>query len=132
VTATTSYDEVTAPRTDRRKLLRKVIAGAAPFDGVMGVACLAAAGRFGDWLSISAGTVRATGVVFLVAAAAGAAVLARGGRDVRLIVAANALFAAWCLAVIGADDPNAIGTALLAVSAIASGGTALVEHRLSR
>lgn len=112
-------------------MLRRIIAGAMPFDGVMGVACLAAASQFGDWLSISAGTVRATGGVFLVAAAAGAFVLARGVKDVRLIVAANALFAAWCLAAAGFAGPNAIGAALLVVSAVAAAGTAVVEHRLA-
>src|SRR4051794_11710833 len=131
VTTATSYDEVAGPRTDRSRLLRSIVAGAMPFDAVMGVACLAAASRFGDWLSVSAGTMRATGGVFLVAAVAGAVVLRRGVNDVRLIVAANALFAAWCLAVVGLDGPNAIGTALFAVSALASAGTAVVEHRLA-
>jgi hypothetical protein len=131
VTTATSYDEVAGPRTDRRRLLRSVVAGAMPFDAVMGVACLAAAGRFGDWLSVSTGTIRATGGVFLVAAVAGAVVLRRGVNDVRLIVAGNALFAAWCLAVVGLDGPNAVGTALFAVSALASAVTAVVEHRLA-
>src|SRR3954451_18199692 len=114
VTTATSYDQVTDRSPDRRRTLRTIVAGAMPFDGVMGIACLAAAGKFGDWLSISAGTVRATGAVFLVAAAAGAFVLARGVKDVRPIVAANALFAAWCLAALGFAGPNAVGAALLA------------------
>lgn len=128
----TSYDQVTERSTDRRRTLRTIVAGAMPFDGVVGVACLAAASKFGDWLSISAGTVRATGAVFLVAAAAGAFVLARGVKDVRPIVAANALFAVWCLAALAFDEPNALGAALLAVSALASAGTAVVEHRLAQ
>ena len=132
MTTATSYDQVTGRSTDRRRLLRTIISGAMPFDGVMGVVCLAAASQIGDWLSITAGTVRITGGVFLVAAVAGAAVLRRGMSDVRPIVAANALFAAWCLVVLGLDGPNAIGAALLAVSALASAGTAVAEHRLSR
>jgi hypothetical protein len=113
-------------------MLRRIIAGAMPFDGVMGVACLAGASRFGDWLSISTATVRVTGGVFLVAAAAGAFVLARGVKNVRPIVAGNVLFAAWCLAAVGFAGPNAIGAALLVVSAVAAAGTAVVERRLSR
>ena len=132
MTTATSYDQVTGRGTDRRRMLRTIISGAMPFDGVMGVVCLAAATQIGDWLSITAGTVRITGGVFLVAALAGAAVLRRGVSDVRPIVAANAVFAAWCLLVLGLDGPNAIGAALLAVSALASAGTAVAEHRLSR
>lgn len=132
MTTATSYDQVSGRSTDRRRPLRTIVAGAMPFDGVMGVVCLAAANQIGDWLSITAGTVRITGGVFLVAALAGAVVLRRGVSDVRPIVAANAIFGAWCLLVLGLDGPNAIGAALFAVSALASAGTAAVEHRLSR
>src|SRR3954469_12925923 len=129
VTTATSYDQVSGRSTDRRRMLRTIVTGAMPFDGVMGVVCLAAASQIGDWLSVSAGTIRITGGVFLVAAVAGAFVLRRGVSDVRPIVAANAVFAAWCLLALGLDGPNAIGAALLAVSALASAGTAVVEHR---
>jgi len=132
VTTATSYDEVAERSTDRKSMLRRIVAGAMPFDGVMGVVWLAAAGQFADWLSVSAETVRVTGGVFLVAAAAGAFVLARGVKDVRPVVAGNALFAVWCLAALAFAGPNALGSALLAVSALASAGTAVVEHRLSR
>src|SRR3954468_332477 len=132
VTTATSYDQVSGRSTDRRRLLRTVVTGAMPFDGVMGVVCLAAASQIGDWLSVSAGTIRVTGGVFLVAAVAGAFVLRRGVNDVRPIVAGNAVFAAWCLAALALDGPNALGAALFAVSALASAGTAIVEHRLSR
>jgi hypothetical protein len=127
---TTTYDRTPPTTFQRHGLVRKVIAGAAPFDGAMGVACLAAATRFAGWLSVGTGTVRATGLVFLVAAAAGAWTLVRPSRDVRRIVGANAVFALWCLAVIGFASPNAAGTSILAASAVAAAGTALVERRL--
>ena len=130
-TVVTSYDAEVAPAT-RHGLLRRMIAGAALFDGAMGVFTLAAAGAVGDWLSIGSSPVRITGGVFLVAALAGAATLRRHDFDARGIVAANAVFAAWCLVVLGVDGPNAVGVALLIASAVASGGTAISEWVLSR
>jgi hypothetical protein len=129
-TTTTTYEHVAATTSQRHGLVRTIIAGATPFDGIMGVACLAAASRFAGWLSVGTGTVRATGVVFLAAAAVGAWTLRRPSLEVRWIVTANAVFAAWCLAVIGFAGPDAVGTAILAVSAVTSAGTAVVEHRL--
>jgi len=130
-TAETTYRDTTTTGT-RRDLLRRVIAGAAPFDGVMGIACLVGASTFGSWLSVSAGAVRTTGAVFLAAGVVGAWTLRRQQLDVRPIVAANAVFAIWCLLVLALDGPNAVGAALLIVSAVASGGTAVAEHRLAR
>jgi hypothetical protein len=128
---TTTYDHTPVTTSQRHGLVRRIIAGAAPFDGAMGVACLAAATRFAGWLSVGTATVRATGLVFLVAAAAGAWTLARPSLDVRRIVGANAVFALWCIAVLGFASPDAVGAAALAVSAVAAAGTALVERRLS-
>jgi hypothetical protein len=126
----TSHHNTHATTSQRNGLVRKIIAGAAPFDGAMGVACLAAATHFAGWLSVGTGTVRATGLVFLVAAAAGAWTLARPSLDVRWIVGANTAFAVWCIAVIGFAGPDAVGAAVLAVSAVAAAGTAVAEHRL--
>jgi hypothetical protein len=108
-----------------------VVAGAAGFDAAMGVACLAAAGSFGGWLSIPVVAVRTTGVVFLAAAAAGAWTARRSAADVRVIVAANAVFALWCLVVLAADGPNVLGTVLLSASVLASAATAVLERRLA-
>jgi hypothetical protein len=130
-TVATSYGDTTTADDRRQSLVRRVITGAAPFDGVMGIACLAAAAQFGDWLSVGAGAIRATGVVFLAAAVAGVWTLRRPSLDVRAIVAANAVFAVWCLVVLATDGPNSFGEALLIVSAVASGGTAVAEHRLA-
>jgi len=127
---TTTFDNRTATTTDRGPL-RRMLTGAALFDGAMGVACLAAASDFGRWLAIGTAPVRVTGGIFLLAAAAGAFVLARGVKDVRPIVAANALFAAWCLVMLGVDSPNALGIVLLAGAAATSGATAIAEHRLA-
>lgn len=131
--ATTTYDgTLDSPSAQGRTTLRRIIAGAAPFDGVMGVACLAAAGTIGSWLGVSSTSVRVTGVVFVLAAAAGVVTLAQSARDVRGIVAANAGFAACCLGVLAFDRPNALGAVLLAGGAICSAGTAVAEHRLAR
>jgi hypothetical protein len=127
---TTTYDHPHATTTQRHGLVRKIVAGAAPFDATMAVACLAAATHFAGWLSVGTGTVRATGLVFGVAAAAGAWTLARPSLDVRWMAGANAGFALWCVAVIGFAGPDAVGAAILAVSAVTAAGTALVEHRL--
>jgi hypothetical protein len=128
---TTTYDHTHPTTSQRHGLVRKIIAGAAPFDGAMGIACLAASTRFAGWLSVGTGTVRATGLVFLVAAAAGAWTLARPSLDVRWIVGANAAFAVWCVAAIGFAGPDAVGAAVLAVSAVAAAGTAVAERRLA-
>jgi hypothetical protein len=128
---TTTYDRTPATTSQRHGLVRRIIAGAAPFDGAMGVACFAAATRFAGGLSVGTGTVRTTGGVFLVAAAVGACTLARPSLDVRWIVGANTAFALWCIAVIGFAHPDAVGAAILGVSAVAAAGTALIERRLS-
>ena len=128
---TTTYERVET-HTQPRQTLRQIVTGAAAFDGAMGVFCLAAADQIASWLSVGTTSVRVTGAVFLVAAAEGVITLARSLRDVRWIVAANAVFAACCLGVLAFDDPNALGDVLLAGGAICSGGTALVEHRLAR
>jgi hypothetical protein len=36
----------------------------------------------------------------------------------------------WCVAAIGFAGPDAVGAAVLAVSAVAAAGTAVAEHRL--
>jgi hypothetical protein len=131
-TATTAYDERLVAPDRRRRTLRRIIAGAAPFDGAMGVFCLAAATQVASWLSVSTTSVRVTGVVFLVAAAEGVVTLARSVRDVRWIVAANGLFAATCLGVLAFDHPDVLGGVLLAGGAVCSGATAVAEHRLGR
>lgn len=130
--APTTYGDAHSTTRAPAGLLKRVLTGAAAFDAGMGIACLAVAGTFGDWLSVSAGVVRATGGVFLVAAAAGVWTARRTSADVRAIVAANAIFSVWCLLVLATDGPNAIGAALLVVSAIVSAATALLEHRLAR
>ena len=132
MTTTLSNDLVATDRGSRSSVLRRLIAGAAPFDGLMGIACLVAADRFGNWLSVSGAAVRTTGAVFLLAAVTGAWTLRRDVADVRAIVAANAAFAIWCLVVLGIDGPHALGATLLVVSAVASAGTAVAEHRLAR
>jgi len=130
-TASTTYQKATTTEK-RRPGLRQMIAGAAVFDGVMGVACLVAVDRFGGWLSVPSAAVATTGGVFLVAALIGVWTARRAAADVRPIVAANAVFALWCLVVLTFDNPNMLGAALLVVSAIASAGTAVTEHQLAR
>jgi hypothetical protein len=129
-TTITFHDRGRDATSQPRGLVRKIIAGAVPFDGGMGLACLAVPTRFAGWLSVGTGTVRATGLVFGVAAAVGAWTLARPSLDVRWIVAANVGFAFWCVAAIGFAGPDAVGAAILAVSAVAAAGTAVVERRL--
>lgn len=130
--APTTYGDTTSPARASAGQLKRVLTGAATFDAGMGVACLAAAATFGSWLSIPTAAVRATGGVFLLAAVTGAWTVRRASVDVRPIVAANVVFAVWCLLVLATDGPNAVGAALLAVSVLASGGTAVLEHRLAR
>lgn len=128
---TTTFDNRTATSGQGHRQLRQMLAGAAVFDGVMGVTCLAAASEFGRWLAVGTAPMRVTGAIFLVAAAAGAATLRRRTSDVRLIAGANLLFAAWCLVMLGVDSPNVVGAVLLVGAAATSAGTAVLEHRLS-
>lgn len=128
-TTAMTYDQRTTG-SDRQRLIRRVLTGAATFDATMGAVCLAAAGPIADWLSISEGSVRITAVVFLIAAVAGVQTVLRSRLDMRWIVAANVVFAAWCIAVIGFDAPGAVGLAMLAASAAAAAGTAVTEHWL--
>lgn len=129
---TTSYDQPVTTRTRWHPALRPMLIGAATFDALMGVFCLVDAGRVGGWLSISSGAVREIGVVFLVAAVAGIETVLVPRLSIRWIAGANLLFAAWCLGAIALDGPDAVGTAVLAVAAASSAGTALAELRLSR
>jgi len=130
-TLTTDYDARPAATSTRHHMLRRMIGGAAAFDAGMGVACLAAASELAGWLGVQAGTVRVTGVVFLLAAAAGGLTLRRTPVDVRAIVGANALFAVWSLAILGLDSPSALGVGLLLLAAASSAGTAVTEWRLA-
>jgi drug/metabolite transporter (DMT)-like permease len=130
-TMTTAHDDRLASATGAHPMLRPMIEGAAVFDSALGVVSLVFADRFADWLSISTASVRITGAVFLVAAVTGAITVLRRRLDVRWIIEANLLFAAWCLAVVGFDAPNGLGIALLVVSAAAAAATALAERRLS-
>lgn len=129
-TTTYSGTTPTVRRNDGR--LRGMLTAAAVFDGVMGAACLAAAGEFGRWLGVGTAATRVTGGVFLLAAAAGAFTLRRLLPDARLVAGANVLFAVWCLAMLGLDSPNALGIVLLAGAAATSAATAVLEHRLAR
>lgn len=131
MTATTTYGDTRTAARAERGLLTRVVTGAAAFDAGMGIACLAAAGSFGGWLSIPVVAVRTTGVVFLVAALTGAWAARRSAADIRPIVAANAAFALWCLVVLAADGPNVLGAGLLSVSVLASAATAVLERRLA-
>lgn len=126
-----SHPGTAATASARRSRLRELVAGAAAFDGGTGLACLFAAGPIGSWLGLSAATIRETGAVFLLAAVVGAGTALRSRLDTRPIELANLAFAAWCVAVMVADSPDAAGLALLAVSTVASAGTASVEHRLA-
>ena len=128
---TTTYDDRRATGHPTHGQLRRMVTGAAVFDGAMGVACLAAASELGRWLAVGASPVRVTGGVFLLAALAGAVTVRRPTLDVRLIAGANLLFAAWCLAMIGLDSPNTVGTVLLAGAAATSAATAFAERRLA-
>src|SRR4051794_22008102 len=124
-TLTTSYD---APATGTRtSMLRRMLAGAAAFDTAGGIFCLAAASDIARWLSITPGAVYGTGAVFLVAGAAGALTLRREPLRVSWIVGANELFALWCLLILAADGPNALGVALLSVATVTSAITGAAE-----
>ena len=115
----------------RRRQLRQMLTGGAVFDAAMGVFCLTAASNIGGWLSIPRAAVRETGGVFLVAAITGFVTVRRSRSDVRWVVAANLVFAAWCLLLLAADSPGTLGIVLLAGAVVSSAGTALVEHRLA-
>jgi hypothetical protein len=130
--APTTYDSRTPTPATRPGLRKRIVTGAAAFDAGMGFACLAAAGAFGDRLSIPVAAVRATGVVFLLAAVTGAWTARRDAADVRPVVVANSVFALWCLVLLAEAGPNALGAVLLVVSALASTGTAVLEQRLAR
>jgi hypothetical protein len=112
--------------------LRTVLAGAGAFDASMGVFCLAAPGPLASLLSVGSGTIRATGVVFLLAAVAGAETLLRPSLGVRWVAAANLVFAAWCVGMLAAAGPSAVGAVLLAGAAVTSASTAWLERRLAR
>jgi len=128
---TTSYDRPATGQQHWHPSLRRMVSGAAAFDAAMGIFCLVDAGRIGGWLSISDAAVREIGVVFLVAAVVGVETAVRPRLGIRWIVGANLLFAAWCLGTIVLDGPDAVGTALLAIAAASSAGTAYVERRLA-
>ncbi|MFL6239274.1 MAG: hypothetical protein ACJ735_07295 [Actinomycetes bacterium] len=129
-TMTTSYEASTVgPRTS---MLRRMLAGAAVFDAVGGVFCLAAADELARWLSIPRGAAYVTGAVFLIAAAAGGLSLRRESLKVTWIVATNELFALWCVLMLAIDSPNALGVALLLVAALSSAGTGVAELLLAR
>jgi hypothetical protein len=128
-TLTSSYRQQAA-RTTADGALRRMVAGAAGFDGAMGVFSLAAAHQIGGWLSISVVDVRITGGVFLLAAVTGSITAVRRSRDVRAIAIANVVFAMWCLALLGAG-PNVLGIILLAGAAVTATATAVAELRLA-
>jgi hypothetical protein len=129
---TTSYEPPATTHPHWHPSLRRIVAGAAVFDAAMGIFCLVDGGRVGGWLSISSAAVRATGVVFLVAAVAGVETAVRPKLGIRWVVGANLLFAAWCLGTIGLDSPDGAGAALLVLAAVSSASNAALEGRLSR
>lgn len=129
-TMTTSYDARTAP--PHTSMLRRMLAGAAAFDAVGGVFSFVAAGHVARWLSVPRGSIYTIGALFLVAAGAGVLALRREPTSVTAIVAANELFAAWCLVVLATDGPNALGAALLGIAAASSAGTGVAEHLIGR
>jgi hypothetical protein len=129
-TMTTSYDARTAVR--RTTMLRRMLAGAATFDLAGGIFCFAAATDLGGWLSIPRGFVEATGALFLAASVAGFVTLRREPLRVGAIVAANELFALWCVLMLATSGPNALGIVLLAVATASSAGTGIGELLLAR
>jgi len=129
-TLTTSYSRTAAePRTH---MLRRMLAGAAAFDAVGGVFCLAAAADLARWLSIPRDAAYVTGALFLLAAAVGGLALRRDRLTVTWIVGANELFALWCVVMLAADAPNAVGVVLLVTAALSSAGTGVAELLLAR
>ena len=129
-TVTTSYDARTA--APRVSMLRRMVAGAAAFDAVGGVFSIVAASELARWLSVPRGSIYTIGALFLVAAGAGVLAVRREPFTVTWIVAANELFAVWCLVVLATDGPNALGAALLGVAAASSAGTGVAEHLIGR
>lgn len=129
-TMTTDYAPAAA--TGRRPLLRRLLGAAAVFDALGGAVCLVAAGPIGGWLSIPRAPVYGTGAAFALAAVAGAWTLRRDVSRVGGIVAANELFALWCLLVVLLDGPNAAGVVLLLLSVLSSAGTGAAELYLAR
>ena len=129
---TTSYDQAPTTTGNQRALLRPTVAGAAVFDAAMGVWCLVDPGRIGGWLSISDVAVRSIGVVFLIAALVGIETLVLPRIGTRWIIAANLLFALWCVGAMAFDGPDAVGATVLGIAAVSSAGTAWLERRLSR
>lgn len=127
-TMTRTYD---APASAARgSALRRLVAGAAGFDTALGVFCLAAASKIGDWLSVSTADVRVAGGLALLAAVVGAVTAGRAARDARAIAGANVAFALWALAMLS-GDPDALGIVLLLGSATTAAGTAFAELRLA-
>ena len=129
-TATTSYDAPAA--ASRTSMLRRMLGGAAAFDATGGVFCLVAASDLSRWLSIPRNAVYVTGAVFLLAAAVGGLTLRRQPLNVAWIAGANEVFALWCVVMLAADSPNALGVALLVIAALSSAGTGAAEVLLSR
>ena len=130
MTTLTTHRMQTLDSSHAPRWFRRIVAGAVPFDAVMGAVCLAAAPTIGSWLSVDAGWVCVTGVSFAAAALAGVWTLRRPVPEVRAIVAANVLFAVCCLLVLGVGGPNLVGIALLIASAVAAAATAVAEHVL--
>ena len=130
--ATMTASNVAPVTPSRLSMLRRMVAGAAAFDAAGGVFCFAAAAELARWLSIPRSAAYVTGAIFIAAAAAGGLTLRREPFRVARIVAANELFAAWCLLMLAIDDPNSLGMAMLGVAALSSAGTGAAEALLAR
>lgn len=128
-TVTTPYQRTVASRPAP---LRQMLAGAAVFDAAGGVFCLAAAHQLAGWLSVPRSATYVTGALFLAAAAVGALTLR--GEPVRVggIVAANEVFALWCVVMLAADTPSTLGSVLLVVAALSSAATGFGELMIAR
>jgi hypothetical protein len=124
-TLTTSYDTPAAER--RTSILRRMLPGAAAFDTIGGIVCLVATGELARWLSIPRDAVYTTGALFLVATAVGGLTLRREPLTVTWIVAANELFALWCVLMLAVDHPNALGVVLLSIATLSSAGTGAAQ-----
>lgn len=129
---TTAYAVESATTTQRTSRLRQMLTGAAAFDAAGGIFCLVASTALARWLSIPRSAVFVTGAVFLAAAAAGAFTVRRSPLAASWIVAANEVFALWCVLVLATDSPNAPGKVLLAIAAAVSAGTGVTELVLTR
>ena len=128
-TATTPYSPAVPQRSSK---LRQMLTGAAAFDGAGGIFCIAAAGSLADWLSVPRAAAYVTGVIFLVATGVGAMTVRRDPLKVGWIVAANELFALWCVLVLAMDDPSSLGVALFVIATVSSAATGLAELRMAR